>query len=191
VNVAALPARTVASCGGIEIDGPTTTGPTVRTAPVLVAVPPALLTTTSKMAPESVKAADGITKLALFAPPIATLFLRHWNCSGAVPIAATVKVAEPPTSTKVVCGCPVMVGASALTLSVASELVTLPAELVTTTENCAPWSAIVVAGIEKLEDVAPAIAWPPRCHWNPSGPEPLAVTLKLAVCPSSTVTAIG
>src|SRR6185295_11500816 len=105
--------------------------------------------------------------------------------------AATVKVADSPTSTKVACDSPDMVGPSALTLSIATELVTLPAELVATTENCAPLSAMVVAGIEKLDEVAPAMGWPPRCHWNEIGPEPLAVTLKPAVCPSSMVTLCG
>src|SRR5262245_28615767 len=167
------------------------TGKTVRSVPTLVTVPPALLTTTSKVAPESASVAGESTKLALVAPGIGTPFLRHWNCSGAVPNAVTVKTAGLPARTRIDADGNTTAGGIALTLSVASELVTLPAELGQTTENCAPLSAIVVAGIEKLDEVAPAIGWPPRCHWNPSGTELTAATLKFAACPSSTVTVRG
>ena len=39
--------------------------------------------------------------------------------------------------------------------------------------------------------MAPAIATPPRRHWNVNGDEPVATTLKVAVCPSTTDTVVA
>ena len=54
-----------------------------------------------------------------------------------------------PAVTVLLTGCEVMEGATrvALTLSVAVLLVTLPAELLTTTLNCDPLSDATVAGV--------------------------------------------
>jgi hypothetical protein len=66
-----------------------------------------------------------------------------------VPIAATVKVAVWPAVTVWLAGCVVIDGATgaALTVSIATLLVTLPTKLLSTTVNCAPLSAAVVAGV--------------------------------------------
>jgi len=50
--------------------------------------------------------------------------------------------------------------AAALTVRVAALLVALPTLLLTTTVNCAPLSEVVVAGVVKVEEVAPLIAAP-------------------------------
>ena len=66
-----------------------------------------------------------------------------------MPAATTVNVAVCPTVTVWLAGCVVIEGATAaaLTVSVAALLVTLPAVLLTTTVNCEPLSAEVVAGV--------------------------------------------
>jgi hypothetical protein len=68
---------------------------------------------------------------------------------GAVPVAATENVAVWPAVTVWLAGCVVIDGATevALTVSIAALLVTLPTELLSTTVNCAPLSAVVVAGV--------------------------------------------
>jgi len=68
---------------------------------------------------------------------------------GAVPVAVTLNVAVCPTVTVWFAGCAVIVGATAaaLTVSVTIALVTLPAELLTTTSNFAPLSPATVAGV--------------------------------------------
>jgi hypothetical protein len=53
----------------------------------------------------------------------------------------------------------------AVTVRVAALLVTLPLELLTTTLNCAPLSAEVLAGVLYVAAVAPLIAAPLFCHW--------------------------
>ena len=55
-------------------------------------------------------------------------------------------------------------GDAAATVRVASLLVALPFELLTTTLNCAPLSAEVVAGVVYVAAVAPLIAEPFFCH---------------------------
>jgi len=66
-----------------------------------------------------------------------------------VPETVTEKVAFCPAVTVWLVGCVVIEGATsvAFTVSVAVLVVTLPAELLTTTVNCAPLSAVVVAGV--------------------------------------------
>jgi len=78
-------------------------------------------------------------------------------------------------------------GGWAFTVRVAALLVALPAELVTTTRNVAPLSAVVVAGAVYEADVAPAILAPFFCHWYVSGAVPVATTVKVAVWPAVTV----
>src|SRR5688500_13342955 len=85
----------------------------------------------------------------------------------------------------------VPVGAALLsTVSVAELLVVEPAELLTTARYVAPLSAAVGVKVY-VDDVAPAMFTPLRCHWNCSGAVPDAVTEKLAVCPAATVTLAG
>jgi hypothetical protein len=68
---------------------------------------------------------------------------------GAVPVAATLKLAVCPAVTVWFAGWDVIDGATAaaFTVKVAALLVALPAELVTTTEKADPLSAVVVAGV--------------------------------------------
>jgi hypothetical protein len=53
---------------------------------------------------------------------------------------------------------------AAVTVRVAALLVALPFALLTTTTNCAPLSAGVVAGVVYVAEVAPLIAEPFFCH---------------------------
>jgi hypothetical protein len=64
-------------------------------------------------------------------------------------VAVTENVAVCPSVTVRLAGWLVIVGATgaAFTVSVAALLVALPAELLTTTVNCAPLSAVVVGGV--------------------------------------------
>jgi hypothetical protein len=55
--------------------------------------------------------------------------------------------------------------ATALTDKVAGLLVTLPAELLTTTRNFAPLSAVVVGDVVYVAEAALEIAFPSRSHW--------------------------
>lgn len=80
---------------------------------------------------------------------------------------------------------------AAVTVSVAALLVTLPTLLVTVTVNCAPLSAVVVAGVVYEGEVAPPMGVPPRVHWYDRVPVPVAVTLNVAVCPATTVLLAG
>jgi hypothetical protein len=66
-----------------------------------------------------------------------------------VPLATTANVAVCPAVTVWLAGCVVIVGdtGAGFTVSVAAELVTVPAVLVTTTENVDPLSEVVVAGV--------------------------------------------
>jgi hypothetical protein len=66
-----------------------------------------------------------------------------------VPVAATVNVAVCPAVTVWLAGGVVMVGATGagFTVSVAAALVTVPAVLLTATENVDPLSVAAVAGV--------------------------------------------
>src|SRR3989442_15230241 len=68
-----------------------------------------------------------------------------------MPDAATENVADFPAVTVWLAGCVLIEGGTtaALTVSAAALLVTLLALLLTTTVNCAPLSAVVVAGDRK------------------------------------------
>src|ERR1044071_2103275 len=84
---------------------------TVRIALLLVALPKVLVTTARKLAPSSESVAPFNVKLQAVAPGMSTPCRCHWNCRGAVPEAATVNVAEPPTGTVRFCGWLVIEGA--------------------------------------------------------------------------------
>jgi len=68
---------------------------------------------------------------------------------GAVPLAATLKVADCPAATVWLAGCVLIDGAvgAAFTVRVAALLITVPAVLLTATVNSAPLSELVVAGV--------------------------------------------
>jgi hypothetical protein len=108
------------------------------------------------------RTADVLTvKVALVAPAgtvtlagtlAALLLLLSRTCAppaGAGPLSFTVPVDDPKPPTTLV-GFSVneaTVGSGTVTVRVAAVLVALPAELVTTTVNCAPLSAVLVAGV--------------------------------------------
>ena len=75
----------------------------------------------------------------------------------------TLNVAVCPDVTLLLAGCEEMVGGT-LTVSAAVLLVALPALLVTVTENFAPLSAEVVAGVVYDADVAPPMGVPFLFH---------------------------
>jgi hypothetical protein len=81
----------------------------------------------------------------------ALLLLDRRTCAppaGAGPLSVTVPVEDVPPIT--LAGLSVSdetVGSGTVTVRVAALLVALPAELVTTTVNCAPLSPVVVAGV--------------------------------------------
>src|SRR5688572_5774683 len=83
---------------------------TVNVAELLMAEPAALLTTARYNAPLSaavaVKVYVGDVALAMFTP-----FRCHWYVSGAVPDAATEKLACCPAATVTLAGCEEMLGA--------------------------------------------------------------------------------
>ena len=66
-----------------------------------------------------------------------------------MPLATTVNVAVCPAVTVWLTGCVVIVGdtGAGFTVSVATELVTVPAVLLTATEKADPLSEVVVAGV--------------------------------------------
>ena len=66
-----------------------------------------------------------------------------------MPLATTANVAVCPAVTVRLAGCVVIVGdtGAGFTVSVAAELVAVPAVFVTTTENVDPLSEVVVAGV--------------------------------------------
>jgi hypothetical protein len=69
---------------------------------------------------------------------------------GAGPLSVTVPVEDPsgpPTTDVGFSVSEVRAGSGVATVRVAALLVTLPAELLTTTVNCAPLSAVVVGGV--------------------------------------------
>ena len=132
---------------------------TVNVAVALVTLPTPLETVTLNCDPLSADVVEGVVYEAELAPPIATPLLFHWYVSVPVPVAVTENVAVRPESTDLLAGCDVIDG-GALTVRVAALLVTLPEALVTVTVNEAPLSDATVAGVVKLEDVAPPIAEP-------------------------------
>ena len=101
-----------------------------------------------------------------------------------------VNVAVEPTVVVKTDGSTGAVGAVTVdvTASVNGALVMEPPAFETTTSNCAPLSAAVVAAVVYVDVVAPAIATPPRRHWNAIGALPVTTTDKVAVLPATTLT---
>ena len=149
VKVAVAPAVTIAFAGCVVMDGAAAAELTVSVAAVLVALPALFVTTHRNEAPLSAEVVAGVVYEALVAPEMFALFRCHWYASGAVPVAATVKVAVAPAVTVAFAGCVVIDGATAdeLTVRVAVFEVAAPALFVTTHRNVAPLSAEVVAGV--------------------------------------------
>ena len=81
----------------------------------------------------------------MVAPAILIPFRRHWKTSGGVPDAVTLNDAVAPGNTVIGCGDNEIIGAEGTTVSVAFELLAVPAELFTSTENDTPLSAIETA----------------------------------------------
>jgi hypothetical protein len=79
----------------------------------------------------------------------------------------------------------------ALTVTMAVGLVAEPAAFVTTTAKLLPLFCVVRGGVVYVAAVAPAMGPPLLCHWYVSGAVPVAVTLKVAVCPAVTVIEVG
>ena len=66
-------------------------------------------------------------------------------------------------------------------------LVADPRELLMVTWKLAPLSAVVVAGVVYVAEVAPLIALPFFDHWYVSGDWPAALTENVAICPALTL----
>jgi len=147
-KLAVWPAVTVWFAGCAVIEGATAAALTVSVAAPLVTLPAELLTNYRKLRPvigtcrsrRSIagrgRTADGAAVLTPLIGQRSCARSSHREASRLA--AVTVWFA----------GCAVIEGATAaaLTVSVAAPLVTLPAELLTTTENCAPLSELAVAG---------------------------------------------
>src|SRR5437763_11791147 len=85
-----------------------------------------------------------------------------------------------------------MTGAFAgLTVSVAALLVTFPTAFVTTTVKTVPESPRTVAAVVNEAAVAPAMSTPFLRHWYVGEGLPIAVTVNVAVCPTTTVVLWG
>ena len=85
-----------------------------------------------------------------------------------MPVVATEKAAACPGVTSWLTGCVVIDGATAvepLTLRIPPSLVALPALLLTTAENRARLSEVVVGGVVYEEEFAPLTALPFFNHW--------------------------
>src|SRR5437899_12319889 len=94
--------------------------------------------------------------LAEFTLVQAVAFYPVCQLTVSVDEAATENVADCPAVTVWLAGCVVIdsVTTAALTVSAAALLVTLLALLLTTTVNCAPLSAVVVAGVMSDDDTS-------------------------------------
>jgi len=91
---------------------------------------PAPLLTTTVYTPASPNWRFAMLNNGAVAPAMLAPFFLHWYVSGALPVAATVKVTGSPT--RIVCdrGCIVMTGGARLTTTVATSLATTPAGFV-------------------------------------------------------------
>jgi hypothetical protein len=110
---------------------------TSSTAPLLVADPALLVTTTEKV-PALGSATELKVITALVAPVMLTPSRRHWNENGPVPSTPTASVAVLPTFAVTLTGCVTIDGATAVgvpgyTVRTAELLVMLPALLLTAT----------------------------------------------------------
>ena len=111
VNVAVLPEAIDWLAGCVVMLGATTGLVTVRTAAPLVALPAELLTRTLNCALLSAVVSAPVVKDDAVAPLRAAPFFIHWYCMGAVPVAATLKVAAWPARIFTLAGCDEMAGA--------------------------------------------------------------------------------
>src|SRR5262245_51257548 len=84
---------------------------TVSVAELLVALPNVLVTTARKVAPLSASCADASVYVGAVAPAMFAPSRCHWNASGAVPDALTLKDAAWPAETVRLAGCDVISGA--------------------------------------------------------------------------------
>jgi hypothetical protein len=126
---------------------------------VLVAVLKAFLTTTENLAPSSTGVVGSVVKDVPVAPRMSFPSFRHWYKRGAVPVAATVKVATSGSVTVVDDGC-VMITIGTCTITKAFRLVVLPTAFDTTTVKIAPSSTSDVGPVVNERPVAPGMGDP-------------------------------
>jgi hypothetical protein len=112
VNEAVFPAITVWLAGCVVMAGATVVLVTVSTAALLVALPAVLLTSAVNCALLSAVVSAGVVNVEEVAPLIAAPFFFHRYVIGAVPVAATLKVAVCPTTIFALAGCEEIVGAT-------------------------------------------------------------------------------
>jgi len=112
VNEAVFPAITVWLAGCVVMAGATAAVVTVSMAALLVELPAALLTSAVNCALLSAIVSAGVVNVEEIAPLIAAPFFFHWYVIGAVPVAATLKVAAWPTVIFALAGCEKIVGAT-------------------------------------------------------------------------------
>jgi hypothetical protein len=177
----------VASAGSTRIRGAKRT---VSVAAVLVATPNAFVTTTENFAASSAGVVGSVVKDVPVAPGMSIPSFRHWYERGAVPVAATVKVATAGSVTVVDNGCVVMTGTSC-TVSKAFRLVVLPTAFDATTVKIAPSSTSDVGPVVNERPVAPEMGDPFLRHWYVGVGFPVALTVKVAVTGASTVASAG
>ena len=148
-----------------------------------------MLTTQRKRDPSSAYGA-GQSSAALVAPDNAPTPSRsHWYDSP-LPLAATSKRADVPSSTVTSDGSDVTVGASCRTVRRAAVLRTVPEPLRTSASNDAPSSDNVVVASVSVGLVASGTSTPSR-NQRYLRKAPVAATSKVADAPSSTVRSVG
>jgi hypothetical protein len=191
VNVAGFGAMTVWLEGPLTVQGVVD----VYTNGVVVTVPLASLITASNSVPLAVPA--GIVNVHDVAPAIAVNVEApgsssyHWIVAGG-PVQVTVSAGVPEVDS---------VGpvhfSGAVTVSVAGCVVAEPLGLVNTASYSVPDTAVVVAGVVYVSEVAPAIGVKPLApgacdsHCTVGAGLPLAAAVNVAVAPASTVVPTG
>jgi hypothetical protein len=169
MNVAVFPEITVWLAGCVVIDGATVALVTVSTAALLVALPALLLTATVNCALLLAAVSAGVVYVEEVAPLIAAPFMLHWYAIGAVPVAATLKVAVWPAVIFALAGCEVMAGATDVLLEVPVPL--------SETHILWPFPRIICSVPEKvcaadgLKVTEPVKVWPAAKLTGKEGPE--------------------
>jgi hypothetical protein len=178
------------------VDAPTTTvrfaGCDVITRAVYVTVSVALFDVTDPAALVTVQAntapvSDGTGVMVYdddVAPTMSTPPLRHWYVKGDVPVAVTENVADEPADRVSDVGWLEIVGATAVTVSVAPALVADPMVFVTRQVNTAPLSMSCALDSVYEAAVAPEMLTPFFFHWYDRGDVPVATTVNVVDAPA-------
>ena len=180
---------------------------TVSVAALDVAVPVELVNTARYWFPLIDVDVDGVTtvrvpvvlpasvvSLVNVVPP--SVDTCHCTVGAGLPDAAAVNVAVEPAVTEVLAGCVVTAGV-AVTVSVATLVVAVPAEFVNTARYCVPFWAVVVDATVSVVDVAPLmfvnveLPLGADCHCTVGAGVPEAAAVNVAVLPAATVTLVG